>query len=74
MNEDLAEVPQLIAFRDRDRWRVWCEHCRSDHFHRQLGLQRARCPGYTPFTAHGYILVEGQRFHPSKTVYLQRKL
>jgi hypothetical protein len=75
MHDDDDVIPTLLAFRDRDRWRVYCDHCGGPHFHRQLGLQGARCGGWTPFTAHGYILIDGGRGHSGRTVrYSNRTL
>jgi hypothetical protein len=74
MDEDNV-VPEVTAWRDRDRFRIWCTYCDSFHFHRQLGWQAARCGAWTPFTANGYLLVDGGRWHPAKTVrYSDRKL
>jgi hypothetical protein len=75
MHNDDVVVPEVLAWRDRDRFRMWCPHCDSFHFHRTLGLQAARCPAWTPFTNHGYLLVDGGKWHPSKVVrYSSRKL
>jgi hypothetical protein len=51
MKEDVDNViPEVLAYRDRDRYRMWCVYCDSFHFHRALGLQAARCPAYTDYT------------------------
>jgi hypothetical protein len=76
MQEDVDHViPEVLAWRDRDRFRMWCEFCDGWHFHRKLGVVAARCPTWTPFTANGYLLVDGGRWHSGKTVrYSKRKL
>jgi hypothetical protein len=73
MNDDVV-VPEVTAVKDRDRWRIHCKFCSGPHFHRTLGWNEACCGGYTAYVPTGYILVDGKRFHPSKTVYLSRKL
>jgi hypothetical protein len=67
-------IPEVPAVRDRDRWKMSCQYCCGPHFHRALGWQEARCAGYTEYVLTGYVLVEGKRFHPSKTVFISRKL
>jgi hypothetical protein len=76
MDDDVDHViPEVLAWRDRDRFRMWCPHCDAFHFHRTLGLHEARCPVWTPFTALGYLLVDGGKWHSGKTVrYSNRKL
>jgi hypothetical protein len=73
-NDDRV-VPEVVAWRDRDRFKIWCRFCVSPHFHRQTGWQAARCPVFTDYTPTGYILVEGSRFHSGRTVRMRsRKL
>jgi hypothetical protein len=76
MNEDLDRaVPELLAWRDRGRFRVWCEFCKSFHTHRKTGWVEAKCPMYTAYTPTGYIVVDSGRWHSGRTLrYSSRKL
>lgn len=74
MQDDVV-VPELLAFRERDRWRAFCEYCSSYHIYRALGLQQGRCPRHTPHVETGVMLINGGEFTHSKVVkYIDRKL
>jgi hypothetical protein len=73
MHDDVV-VPEVTAWRVGRRYKIWCPGCEREHVHDATGWQEARCQTYTECVPTGYILVEGRRFHPSKTVYLSRKL
>jgi hypothetical protein len=76
MDDDVDHViPEVLAWRDRDRFRMWCPHCTAFHFHRTLGRHEARCPVWTPFTAHGYVLIDGGVWRSGRTVrYVDRRM
>jgi hypothetical protein len=71
----MDDVPTLLAFRHRDRWRAHCEFCEVDHIYRGLGLQEGRCPQFTPHVKTGVLLVNGGVWRRSPTVkYIDRRI
>jgi hypothetical protein len=73
MHDDVV-VPELLAYKERDRWKAYCDPCQTWHVFRGLGLQPGRCPVYTPNAAH-VTLVNGGKWSPSKRVkYIESRM
>jgi hypothetical protein len=74
MDEDNV-VPELLAYRERDRWRAHCEFCNTFHVFRDLGRQPAKCPEYTPYVETGVMLVDGGVYRRQRVVkFLDRRI
>jgi hypothetical protein len=73
MNED-EMVPQLLAYRHKDRFKAYCTFCDCWHHWRSLGLVDGKCPVFTPNSGQ-VVLIDGGMWHPSMVVrYSNRKL